>query len=222
MNLATDPKIVGLANALGLFGGDPVEEIRNFCKAKVNKITSRVKGVLTMSMLQEVVCAALKLQVHHVWSDEELSSLSAYYVGKGEFVFAALGQQLGAEDYGIFIHLNHEMENGSCCVAIVDCRDEKYFRRHWTLWHEIAHCLTSVGQYQLPLRRSSSVKKDSIEVITDIIAKDLAFYGPVFDPIFEREFMKLGRVTFKLVEDVRNRFCQEASFVATLLSLIHI
>lgn len=218
MNLSAEPKIIGLANSLDLLEGDPVENIRHFCRERVLGFLRGARGALTMDRLQEIVCAKLGLRVHWVRSDFELSRLADDYIATGEFVFAALQGQLTPDAFGVLIQLQRPSEKGEKWVAVIDCRNEKEFRKHWTLWHEISHCLTAVGQMQLPLRRTTDApKKDPIEVITDIIASDFAFYAPIFDPIFQREIAKNhGHLSFAVVAAVRADFCPEASFQATL------
>jgi hypothetical protein len=218
MNLSTEPKIIGLANSLNLLDGDPVENIRQFCLNRVRGFLRGTRGALTIDRLQEIVCANLGLRVHWVRSDFELSRLTNDYVGIGEIVFATLDGQLTPDAFGVLIQLQRPTGKGEKWVAVIDCRSEKEFRKHWTLWHEISHCLTAVGQMHLPLRRTTDTpKKDPIEVITDLIAADFAFYAPIFDPIFQREIAKnQGHLSFAVVAAVRSEFCPEASFQATL------
>jgi hypothetical protein len=221
MNLAAEPKIIGLANSLKLTSGDPVEHIRNFCKQRVEKLLRGTKGPLTMELLERTICKKLNLKVHRVWTDSELNELSSEYVEKGEVVFATLQGQLTPDAYGIFIRLISPNENGEKWVTIIDCRGDKASKRHWTLWHEIAHCLTAVDQMHLPLRRTIVKRKDPIEVITDIVASDFAFYAPVFEPIHEKVMRHHnGELTFNAVAEIQDCFYPEASFSATLNACI--
>lgn len=217
MNLSSDPKVIGLANSLELHGGDPVENIRTFCQERVKAFLRSVKGTLTMDRLEKVVCKRLKLRVHRVWSNFELERLSAEYVRKGEIVFAALEQQLSPDAFGVFIRLMSPDEAGNKWVTVIDCRGDKHLRQHWTLWHEISHCLTAVDQMHLPLRRTMDSKRDPIEAITDVIASDFAFYAPIFQPVLDEVVAKHGGIlTFAAVAEVNARFCPEASFHSTL------
>jgi hypothetical protein len=218
MNLSADPKIIGMANSLDLLDGDPVENIRQFCKDRVRKFLRGAKGATSMDHLQEIVCKKLGLRVHWIWSDFELTRLESDYVATGEFIFAALGQQLSPDAFGVLIQLHRLTSSGEKWVAVIDCRGDKSFRRHWTLWHEIGHCLTAVGQMQLPLRRTTDdFQKDPVEAITDLIASDFAFYAPIFEPILVNELAKHdGDLSFSVVTAVRLRFCQDASFSSTL------
>lgn len=171
-----------------------------------------------MDRLQEVVCAKLGLRVHWIHSDFELVRLADKYIATGEIVFATLAGELSPDAFGVLIQLQRPTAQGNKWVAVIDCRGDKAFRRHWTLWHEIAHCLTAVGQMHLPLRRTTdNPSKDPVETITDLIASDFAFYAPIFDPILKREITKNdGHLSFAVVNAIRSGFCPEASFQSTL------
>ena len=208
MNLNTHPRVIGLANALELYGGDPVESIRAFCQSKIARFLRGVKRVASMVELQQIVCVHLNLTVHEVWSDAELEDLKRRYVGSGEIIFATLAGQLSPDAFGVLFRLNKSGRRQRF-VAVIDCRGDKHLRRYWTLWHEIAHCLTDVKQFSLPLRRTTvaGAEKDPIEQLTDMLAADLAFYGPLFHPVLHQELADVGRVSFDLTERVRQRFC---------------
>lgn len=217
MNLNTHPRVIGLANALELDGGDPIEAIRTFCRDRIERFLRGVKRVSNMTDLQQIVCVHLNLAVHEVWTDAELEDVKRRYVAAGEIVFATLAGQLSPDAFGVLFRLNKAGRRPHF-AAVIDCRGDKHQRRYWTLWHEIAHCLTDVKQFSLPLRRTTvtGAEKDPIEQLTDIIAADLAFYSPLFQPILSQELRSGGRVTFALAERVRQQFCAEASVASTI------
>lgn len=217
MNLNECPRIIGLANALSLDVINPVEAIRTFCREKVERFLRGAGRVPSMVELQRIVCVHLNLTVHEVWSDEDLDVLTRQYAAAKEIVFLTLSNQLTPDAFGVLFRLSKQGRRPRF-VAVIDCRGDKRLRRHWTLWHEIAHALTDVEQFQLPLRRTTvnGPEKDPIEQITDIVASDFAFFAPIFMPVFRRELGKETRVSFELVNRVRHRFCGEASAAATL------
>lgn len=225
MKIATSPEIISLANTLGYREGCPVASIRTHCLAKLRAMVNG-RVIKDMDALEDAVCGELKLGVHRVWSDQELDELMKLYISHGHVVFASLKQQLSPDAYGIFIKLTHLNEQGQPWVCVIDCRGEKSHRRHWTLWHEVTHCLTFVDGMELPLRRTTipveqNVEKEPIEVLTDYIAKDLAFYSPMFDPVLSQELTReSGKLSFPLIERVRNQFSMEASFESTMNACI--
>jgi hypothetical protein len=103
---------------------------------------------------------------------------------------------------------------------VVDCRGDKAARRFFTRWHEISHLLTLQGQLELPLHRSTT-KKNPTERLMDVIAGEIGFYEPIFNPILVEEVARAGTLTFETVETIRRRFCPEASFQATLNACVN-
>lgn len=221
MNLDEQPKVIGLANALQLDVVSPVQEIRDFCKRKVERFSRRAAGLTDIAELQRIVCERLKMKVVEVWSDHQLVELMEEYVE--EPIFLTLPVQLSPDAFGVLIKLDRlALPGGPMFVAVIDCRGDKQFRRYWTIWHEIVHCLTSVQQYQLPLRRTTSEmrNKDPIERLTDLVAGDFAFYRPLFAPILAEEISKAGSLTFLVAQRVRERFNADASFASTVIACV--
>ena len=105
-------------------------------------------------------------------------------------------------------------------VAVIDCRGEKSARRFFTRWHEIAHVLTLVGQLELPLHRST-VRKDPVERMMDLIAGDIGFFEPLFQPVLDAECASERGLSFAAVENVRATFCPSASLEATLHACVN-
>lgn len=220
MNLNTEPKIISMANSLDLDAESPVDSIKKFCHERVAKFLRRGGQITNVGELQELVCERLNLEVKEIWNDEDLERYAAKYCAEREIgVYGAIKSQLKPDTFGMLTQLERRTPKGKVqFVAFIDCRGEKYLRRIFTLWHEIAHGLTTMDQLALPLRRSTEelIEKDPIEKLTDMIAADFAFYKPLFQPILNAELKKEGRLTFQVVERVRNRFNPDASFASTL------
>jgi hypothetical protein len=218
--LSLEPKVMAMANALQLNGADPVQSIMEFCQARITKALKKVRNVNSIVDLERIVCAHLNLVIHEIWSDAELQSLSSRYAhNENDPAFAALAMQLEGDSYGVLFQRNERNSIGEYqYVAFVDCRGPKAARRFFTKWHEIAHCLTSFEQFEMPFRRTTvaAIEKDPIEKLMDLIAGDLGFFDPLFRPFLEAEITHHGLITFQVVETMRIRFCNEASFQATL------
>jgi hypothetical protein len=216
--LALDPKIISLANTLGIESENPVEGIREFCVDRVRQLVRSKRVPDDIGELQKIVCEKLNLTVHEIWSDRGLEEIISSYVNEGEPVFAFLKDDLNSGTYGVLIRLNKRKGSRFYWAAIVDCRGEKERRRFFTVWHEIVHCLTAADQYELPFHRTKISRDliDPIERLTDIAAGDLAFFDPLFRPILSKQMDVEGRVTFTGVEKVREQYCAHASFESTL------
>ena len=220
MNLNFEPKIIGMANSLDLDLECPADAIRKYCREKVLKFLRRAGRISNINELQKLICKRLNLTVHEIWSDADLIAIASQYRDEGEIaVFAGATTQLKPDTFGVLMQFERRGRNGRArYVAFIDCRGDKHLRRVFTLWHEIAHCLTAKNQLALPLRRTTveMINKDPEEKLTDLVAGDFAFYEPLFVPILKDECASANRLTFRAVERIRDRFNPDASFASTL------
>jgi hypothetical protein len=186
----------------------------------VAKIWQTGRALHAISDLERLVCEHLNLIMHEVRTDQEVRELGRRYsMEEREYVFAALESQLDLQTFGVLIQRKQRSRGEPYrYVAVIDCRGEKAARRFFTRWHEIAHCLTTVDQFELPLRRTTiaGLQKDPVEKLMDMIAGELGFFDPLFVPLLTSEIQSHGRLTFASVEKIRSDFCPEASFQATL------
>lgn len=213
--LNQEPEIIAMANALHLVG-DPVESILDFCRKKIAKWIKEVGSIRTIWELERIVCEKLNLVIHEVWSDDDLDKLIKNYVDEGDFIFDILKKDLDEQTFATLIRrksLSPKSEDRY--VAAIDCRGSKGPRRFFSRWHEIAHLLTLYRQMELPLHRST-IEKDPTEKLMDVIAGEIGFYDPMFEPVLNAELQTSGRFTFDVVENVRAQFCPDASSHSTL------
>ena len=212
--LDREPDVVALARELGL-RGNPIEAVIRFCEERIGCWAADSGGVESVTTLEQVVADRLQLTFEDVCSDDDLTRITAKYVGQGEYVFATLRNELDAATFGLTIKRKHRRaESGGRYVAVIDCRGEKGARRFFTRWHEIAHLLVLEKELDAPVRRSTH---DPIERLMDEIAGRVGFYEPLFGPIFAREY-KRAPLQFKTVEAIRIAYCDRASFQATLFA----
>ena len=218
--ISLDPKIIGMARALKLSGDDPVKSIMAFCRKRITRLIGAAASIQTIWDFEKIVCTHLNLVVHEIWNDDELRVFSEQYAKvEGDPKFAALAMELEAHDtFGVLYQRNVLNEAGEFqYVAFVDCRGDKKYKKFFTRWHEIAHCLTTYEQFEFPFRRTNAadIEKDSVETLMDMIAGELGFLEPLFRPVLNGELLN-GKLTFETVESVRGRFCPDASFQSTL------
>ena len=136
------------------------------------------------------------------------------------FVDQAIMELEGAEDYGVLYQRHTLSETGEIrYVAFVDCRGRKAQRAYFTRWHEIAHCITTFEQFELPFKRvnGQEILKEPLEKLMDMIAGELGFFPSLFQPVLDREIGG-NRITFGGIENVRTSFCPNASSYATLIA----
>lgn len=224
--LNDEPAIISMANELNLDASQPADAIRAYCQDKVQRYLRRAARLTNIEALQQLVCKKLNLIVHEIWEDNDIARLANEYKDAGEFIVAGLvATQMKPNTFGMLTSLEARTKNGRTrFVTFIDCRGKKAARRVWTIWHEIAHCLTAKDQMALPLRRTTTVEtieKDPVERLTDAIAADFAFYEPLFRPVLDGEYKLAGRLSFRVIERVRSRFNPDASFDSTLRACVN-
>jgi hypothetical protein len=216
-------EVIQMAANLGLdWKTAPTAAIINFCKERIAGWVAGASDIQTLDELEALVCHKLRLTIDEFSSDEELDSVIAKYVGKGEFVFATQRDGFGPETFATLIR--RENATPTCpdqFVALVDCRGEKAHRRFFTRWHEIAHVLTLVrGQMALPFHRSTT-NRDPVEQLMDKIAAEVGFFDDIFGPGVRSAIAEAGgSLSLDLVEQIRSTQCSRASFLATLIAVV--
>lgn len=225
-DLNDEPAIISLANELDLDPMRPADAIKAYCHERVRRYLSKSKSVKSIKALQAVICKKLNLTVHEIWDDSDVSDLATNYFSMNEVTIGGLVvSQMKPNTFGMIVSCEARNRKGEArYVAFIDCRGSKAARRVWTLWHEIAHCLTTREQMALPLRRTTTAEsdfKDPVERLTDSIAAEFAFFAPLFNPILEREYGKAGHLTFEVVERVRSQYNLDASYDSTLRACVN-
>lgn len=223
--LNDESAIIGMANSLDLDVSRPADAITKYCHDRVLRFLRGVSRLTDIEALLTIVCAKLNLTVHEIHSDGDIKRYANQYMAAGELGVGGLVlSQMKPDTFGMLVNLEGRNAKGMLqFVAFIDCRGEKAQRRVWTTWHEIAHCLTIKDQMALPLRRTTTVKsieKDPIERLTDAIAADFAFYEVLFKPILESEVKDAGRLSFRVVEQVRSKFNPGASYDSTMRACV--
>lgn len=208
IGLDQEQEVVDLATKLGLTGS-PVASIVNFCQERIDAWVREAGGVTSIAALEAVVAGRLNLVFEEVYDESDFARLKAKYVPMGEPVFAALHLDLTADTFGTMIRL----KNGTH-VAVIDCRGEKSARRFFTRWHEIAHLLVEEDVDKQVFRSTD----EPLERLMDQIAGHVGFYHSIFEPILADHLTQASRLTFDLVESIRQSFCSYASFQSTLFA----
>ncbi len=220
--LDSEHEILKLAAGLKVdWQQNAVQNIIALCHEKISKWIKGVSKIRSIQELEALVCEKVKLVFEEIYSDDDLKAVIRKYLGLGEPIFATLKSDLDEKTFATLIERRRIDGNSQDrYVAVIDCRGEKAARRFFTRWHEIAHLLTLHGQLQLPLHRSTADRSPT-ERLMDTIAGEIGFYDSLFRPILREETAKKGGLTFTAVEKVRERFCPEASFQATLNACVN-
>lgn len=216
--LAQTPEIMRMASELGLDGrDDPVEQIIAYCQQRIQGwLRESDVSVWSVSQLETLVTTRLRLVFEIIRTDEDLTAVIRKYIGLGEHVFASLKHQLDAHTFAALLERRSITAAAiDRYVAVIDARGDKAARVFFTKWHEIAHLLTLIRQLELPFHRSTT-QRDPLERLMDTIAAEVGFYGPILYPALAAELKASGRLSFALVDRIRQQCFPEASFQATL------
>jgi hypothetical protein len=213
-----------MARELGLeWRHQPATEIVRHCVDKIAGWLSDFEfgSFDTVPKLQRLVCAKLKLVIEEAHSAADIAALERKYATElGEGAFAHLGKELGEKTFGVLMRRQHAgPADRNHFVAVIDCRGPKLARRYFSRWHEIAHMLTLSDQLALPFHRSED-DGSPLERLMDMIAGEVGFYGPLFNPALETALQSAGRLTFHVVEELQASFAPDASFQSTLIACI--
>ena len=205
--LDQEQDVVDLAEKLGL-NGSPVAAIINFCQGQIDTWVSKAGGVTSVDELEAIVANRLNLVFEEIHDDDDLANLKRKYVQWGEHVFAHIVENdLTPDTFGTMVRLKDGTH-----VAVIDCRGDKAARRFFTRWHEIAHLLVEPDCERQVFRSTD----EPLERLMDQIAGHVGFYDSIFSPLFNTQISEGGRLTFDIVEAVRQEFCPYASFQSTL------
>ena len=229
INEESSPELVQLARALGVVSGNPFRGTVAKCLAMVDSWVEHCggigqSGIAGAADLQKLVADRLALAIEEIHVEQDFDRLADFYAReRGEYVFAGLRARFDDEDdeaFGALIRRrNVSGEEKDKFVAVVDCRGEKYARRYFTRWHEIAHRLTThcdqlEGQWEYSC--------ETIEVLMDAIASELGFYEPFLKTAIENVRGSENWCTFAMIERIIEDVFPEASFQSTLFACMRI
>jgi hypothetical protein len=196
---------------------DPERAIREFCIQKVEKIIEPFGKIVNLDRLLEIVSSGLGIRFEEVSDDENIFAVRDAYLAQQELMFADLPRLLDPSTDAVLIRLRYG--KSWKYAAVIDCRGMKKARAYFSKWHEVAHILTESPQPSL-FRRTPTQKKDAEEALTDRIAGDLAFYTPLFLPELLARTKATRRLTFDVIEDLRQTVCPGASRESTIRGAI--
>lgn len=191
--------------------------IREFCTQKIENIKDQFGSINNLSTLLDVVSSFLGICFEEVHDDNDIEIISNKYLAQGEYKFADLSRELDASTDAVMFSLT-KIKKWKY-AAVIDCRGIKIFRAYFSKWHEVAHILTRSPQTFL-FHRAPKFKRDPEEMLVDRIAGDLAFYTPLFLPELLVRTKTTNRLTFDIIEELREIVCPGASRAATIRGAI--
>lgn len=227
------PEVYQLANSLGIESTDPAVGIVVHCRRLVDSWVAQAGGlgpggVADIAAFETLITKKLSMVVEEIRSEDDFDRLTDHYARqKGDYVFAGLRasfDDLENPAFGVLIQRKGaRVGDQDQYVAVIDARsefsDEKFARRYFTKWHEIAHRMTTHCFPADPIFRSD---EDPIETLMDAIASELAFYEPFLEPALQEVLANANWLTFEMIESIIERVFPEASFQATLFAAMRV
>jgi hypothetical protein len=227
------PEVYQLANSLGIESTDPAVGIVVHCRRLVDSWVTQAGGlgpggIADIAAFETLITKKLSMVVEEIRSEDDFGRLTDHYARqKGDYVFAGLRARfddLENPAFGVLIQRNGAGDDApDQYVAVIDARaelsDEKFARRYFTKWHEIAHRMTTHCFPADPIFRSD---EDPIETLMDAIASELAFYEPFLEPALQEVLANANWLTFEMIESIIERVFPEASFQATLFATMRV
>lgn len=213
-------EIIQLAKDLNLPGFKPEEEIIDFCFNKIGQwLSESNQEIKTLGKLLKYVEKKLNLNFEEFYSDEELDYIVNKYIKLGEIVFATIKKDFNDGIFASLIKIKKDTISYNY-IAVIDCRDNKKYRKYFSRWHEISHILTSRNiSFEKPLHRSFNIKSenDPIEKLMDNIAGEIGFYYPIFTKHLEPLLKKDG-FRFDIIPEINKKCEIDSSFISTLIA----
>ncbi len=218
--LDQEPRVLELAEELGVCGTTPVDGILDYCRRRIDGWVSEAGGITDIEALESLVTQRLQMVFEEIRADDDFDRLTEVYArGKKEGVFGGIRTKFDDADnvtYGALVQRRKATAaDRDRFVAVIDCRGSKQARRFFTRWHEIAHRLTTHADMLEPIYRS---EHDPIERLMDEIAGHVGFYEPIFHPAYKQASEGKPLLTFATVESVVGSAFPSASFQATLFA----
>jgi hypothetical protein len=227
------PEVYQLANSLGIESTDPAVGIVVHCRRLVDSWVTQAGGlgpggIADIAAFETLITKKLSMVVEEIRSEDDFDRLTDHYGRqKGDYVFAGLRARfddLENPAFGVLIQRNKATTDApDQYVAVIDARtefsDEKFARRYFTKWHEIAHRMTTHCFPADPIFRSD---EDPIETLMEAIASELAFYEPFLEPALQEVLANANWLTFEMIESIIERVFPEASFQATLFASMRV
>jgi len=176
----------------------------------------------SLTELLDLFAVSLGMSFEEIQSDADLKYLLKRFPPQKEPVMARIEAEFDDKTEAVTILRSHQDPWEQPFLSVINCRGWHHSRRYFSKWHETVHRLVEGQQLQLALRRTplKELRKDPEEVLVDRIAAALAFYPGMFRPVFLQEYGRAGRLSFSVVDRIREMVAPDASRQATMLACI--
>ena len=143
-----------------------------------------------------------------------------YLHGKKELGFARLRAEMQDPEVEALLFQRRKAteldEDRWVAVLNLQLTDAKAY---WDRIHELVHRIAEPPQMSLPFRRHGSERDNPLEKLIDLVAGEIAFYRPIFEPLVRHEAAE-GTLSFAAVERIRGCFAPSASLLAAANAVV--
>jgi len=217
-------RLDGIAKHLKLKSRYPDErftgDVINACLARVQPVVDKLlpcTGERIARGLGDHLC----LTFEEVYGPQDVKALENRYLkGKKEIGFAQLRGEIARPgvDALLFERMHAAERDRDRWVAVLNLQDSNH-KAYWNRFHEISHRIAEPPQGVLPFRRHQFEATNPLESLIDLIAAEIAFYGPAFQPLVERAAEK-GELDLNVVELLRAQYAPSASFLSVMKAAV--
>ena len=169
----------------------------------------------TLSELANEFAASLDMRITEVRTEADINAVLEEVAPVQKAVIDELRTEFGGDTDAITVRRLDPKPWDRTYWAIINCQGWHEFRRYFSKWHEIVHCLLDGQQLAFAFRRTIENRPEPVEALVDRVAATLAFYPDMFGPVVREEYAKEGRLTFDVIDRVRERIAPDASREAT-------
>ena len=165
----------------------------------------------TLSDLADEFAASLNMRIAEVRDEDDIDAVVEEVAPVQKAVIAELKTEFGGDTDAITVRRLDPKPWDREYWAIINCQGWHEYRRYWSKWHEIVHRLLDGQQLAFAFRRTREHRPEPAEALVDRVAAALAFYPDMFEPIVMEEYAREGRLTFDVIDSVRERIAPDAS-----------
>ena len=195
--------------------GNFEDMIVEHCLARLRAWVAAHGTPQTLSQLANEFAASLDMQITEVRTEDDIDAALEEVAPVQKMVIGELRTEFGGNTDAITVRRLDPKPWDREYWALINCQGWHEFRRYFSKWHEIVHRLLDGQQLSFAFRRTSGNRPEPAEALVDRVAATLAFFPDMFESVVREEFTKEGRLTFDVIDCVRERIAPDASREAT-------
>ena len=220
-NAGYELELKRVANELSLGSTGNFEDmIVKHCLARLRAWVAVHGTPRNLSELANEFATSLDMRVTEVRTETDIDAVLEEVTSVQKAVIGDLKTEFGGDTDAITVRRLDRKPWDREYWAIINCQGWHEYRRYYTKWHEIVHRLLDGQQLAFAFRRTKENRPEPGEALVDRVAATLAFYPDMFEPVVREELAREGRLTFDVIDTVRERIAPDASREATANSCL--